>query len=90
MTQEYLWTCVEDLHKDLHAAGATASDRERALHKLRNALTPRRADKAPTIAPAAPAAPQVMPVFGGAPLANAGAHFLSSSSSPPEPTRFGG
>ena len=80
----------EELHKALHADGATATDRAELLRKLRRALTPRRANKAPTIAPAAPAAPQAMPAFGGAPLANAGAHFLSSSSSPPEPTRFGG
>ena len=90
MTPEYLWTCVEDLHKELHAPGATAADRERTLGKLRRALTPRRADKAPTIAPAAPAAPQTMLAFGGAPPANASVFGSSSSSSPPKPGGFGG
>ena len=77
MTPEYLWTCVEDLHKELHAPGATAADKERTLDKLRRALTPRRADKAP--------AP---PVFGQATPAPPafGIGFAASSSfggSPP-------
>ena len=85
MTPEYLRTCVEDLHKELHAPGATAADKERTLGKLRRALTPRRADKAP-IAPAAPAAP-AQPAFRfGAPPASAGFGGAAASSfggSPP-------
>ena len=67
----------EELHKALHADGATATDRAELLRKLRRALTPRRADKAP--------AP---PVFGQATPAPPafGIGFAASSSfggSPP-------
>ena len=75
---------VQDLHNDLRAA-ANAPGREALLQKLRVALTPRRADKAP-IAPAAPAAP-AQPAFRfGAPPASVGFGGAAASSfggSPP-------